>query len=58
MNDPRVVFVENLFEKNKIKPGPLEPYYINDSIYQDLATRKVRAQLSETRVANNIAVAN
>ena len=58
INDPRVEFVENLFEKNKIKPGPLEPYYIDNSIYQELATHKVRAQLSETRVPNTAAVAN
>jgi len=57
-NDPRVKFVENLFEKNKIKPGPLEPYYIKDSLYQDLATHRVRSQLSEHRVLNNIVVEN
>ena len=57
-NDPRVEFVENLFEKNKIKPVPLEPYYIDKSIYQELATLKVRSQLSETRVTNNITVSN
>jgi len=45
-NDPRVEFVEALYEKNKIKAGPLEPYYIDDSLYQNLATKKVRDQLS------------
>ena len=58
INDPRVTFVENLFEKNKIKPGPLEPYYIINSIYQELATHKVRSQLSETQVPNSVAVAS
>jgi radical SAM superfamily enzyme YgiQ (UPF0313 family) len=52
MNDPRVTFVENLFEKNKIKPGPLKPYYIKDSVYKSLATRKVRTQLSEHKIQN------
>ena len=45
-NDPRVEFVTNLYEKNKIKPGPPDPYYIEDSVYRALATKKVRAQLS------------
>jgi len=58
VNDPRVLFVENLFEKNKIKPRPLEPYYIKESIYKDLATLKVRAQLSENRIANTVNVQN
>ncbi len=51
-NDPRVQFVENLYEKNKIKPGPLEPYYIKESIYKSKATKKVRAQLSAHVVPN------
>ena len=46
-NDPRVEFVETLYEKNGIKPGPLEPYYIDDELYRKLATKKVRSQLSE-----------
>ena len=45
-NDPRVEFVETLYEKNKVKPGPLEPYYIDESLYKQLATKKVRSQLS------------
>jgi len=45
-NDPRVEFVETLYEKNKVKPGPLKPYYIKDSVYQELATKKIRSQLS------------
>ena len=45
-NDPRVEFVENLYEKNKVKPGPLKPYYVDESLYRDLATKKVRKQLS------------
>ena len=46
-NDPRVEFVETLYEKNGIKPGPLEPFYIDEKLYRELATKKVRAQLSE-----------
>jgi radical SAM superfamily enzyme YgiQ (UPF0313 family) len=46
-NDPRVEFVEALYEKNKVKPGPLEPYYIDEELYRQLATKKVRSQLSE-----------
>ena len=34
------------YEKNKIKAGPLEPYYIDDKLYNQLATKKVRSQLS------------
>ncbi len=45
-NDPRVEFVETLYEKNKVKPGPLEPYYIDHTSYKRLATKKVRSQLS------------
>ena len=45
-NDPRVEFVERLYEENKIKPGKLETYHINDSLYQKLKTTKIRAQLS------------
>jgi len=48
-NDPRVEFVEVLYEKNKIKAGPLEPYYIDDTLYQGLATKKIRSQLSVHR---------
>ncbi len=48
-NDPRVEFVETLYEKNKIKPGPLKPYYIDNALYQGLATKKVRSQLSVHR---------
>ena len=46
-NDPRVEFVETLYEKNGIKPGPLEPFYIDEELYRELATKKVRALLSE-----------
>jgi hypothetical protein len=51
-NDPRVEFVENLYEKNKVKPGPAEPYYLNEKVYDSLATKRVRSQLSikESRV--------
>ena len=45
-NDPRVEFVETLFEKNKVKPGPLKPYFIDDTLYEGLATKKIRSQLS------------
>jgi radical SAM superfamily enzyme YgiQ (UPF0313 family) len=45
-NDPRVEFVETLYEKNKVNPGPLEPYYIDEELYRELATKKVRSQLS------------
>ena len=45
--DPRVEYVEELYEKNEIKPGPLKPYFINEGTYQNLSTRKVRGQLSE-----------
>ena len=45
-NDPRVEFIETLYEKNKIKPGPAEPYYINEGIYRSLSTKQVRSQLS------------
>jgi len=45
-NDPRVEFVERLYEKNKIKPGKLTPYHINDSLYHKLKTTKIRTQLS------------
>ena len=34
------------YEKNKIKPGPAEPYYINEGIYRSLSTKQVRSQLS------------
>ena len=54
INDPRVIYVENLFEKNKIKHGPLEPYYIDEDVYKGLATYKVRNQLSENLVQNNV----
>jgi len=46
-NDPRVEFVEALYEKNKVKPGPLKPYHIDEELYEKLATKKVRSQLSE-----------
>ena len=45
-NDPRVEFIETLYEKNKIKPGPAEPYYINEGVYRSLSTKQVRSQLS------------
>jgi len=53
VNDPRVAFVENLYNKHKIKPGPLEPYYIDENVYNGLATLKVRDQLSENPIKNN-----
>ena len=56
-NDPRVQFVENLYEENKIKPGPLEPYYIKESIYKAKATKKVREQLSAHVVPNQAQLA-
>jgi radical SAM superfamily enzyme YgiQ (UPF0313 family) len=45
-NDPRVQFVERLYDEHKVKPGPLEPYNIDNSIYQKLKTTKIRSQLS------------
>jgi len=45
-NDPRVQFAERLYDEHKVKPGPLEPYYIDNSIYQQLKTTKIRSQLS------------
>ena len=51
-NDPRVEFVENLYEKNKIKPGPLKPYYLDDDVYKGLQTKKIRAQLSDHVIPN------
>ena len=36
----------NIKEKNKIKPGPIKPYYIDKFKYNSLATKKVRNQLS------------
>lgn len=47
-DDPRVEFVEALYEKNKVIPQPLEPYYINEATYQRLKTDKIREQLSNS----------
>jgi len=44
--DPRVHYVENLYEENKITAAPAEPYRIKDSIYHTLKTTKIRDQLS------------
>lgn len=44
--DPRVHYVTRIYEENKIKPGPADPYHIEDSIYHSLKTTKIRDQLS------------
>ncbi|KKN13252.1 hypothetical protein LCGC14_1008260 [marine sediment metagenome] len=46
-DDPRVEFVEDLYSKYKVKPGPLKPYYINKDMYLNMSTKKIRKQLSE-----------
>jgi radical SAM superfamily enzyme YgiQ (UPF0313 family) len=46
-DDPRCDYVGGLYEKNKINPSPMEPYYIDENVYKELATTKVRKQLSE-----------
>jgi radical SAM superfamily enzyme YgiQ (UPF0313 family) len=46
-DDPRCDYVGGLYEKNKINPSPMKPYYIDENVYKELATKKVRKQLSE-----------
>jgi len=45
-DDPRTEYVENLYETNKIRPYPLKPYYIDDTSYKRLSTKRIREQLS------------
>ena len=47
VNDPRCDYVARLYEENKITPSPMEPYYIKETVYTELATTKIRQQLSE-----------
>ena len=45
-DDPRTEYVKKLYETNKIRPYPLEPYYISDTSYRRLGTTRIREQLS------------
>ena len=45
-DDPRVEYTEMIYEENKVKAQEVEPYYITNSVYQDLKTKKIRSQLS------------
>ena len=35
-DDPRCDYVGGLYEKNKINPSPMEPYYIDENVYKEL----------------------
>ena len=43
--DPRVDYVEELYEKHGVKAGKTKPYYIDPDAYENLRTKKVRKQL-------------
>ena len=44
--DPRVDYVEELYEKHHVKAGKTKPYYIDSDTYEKLRTKKLRKQLS------------
>jgi radical SAM superfamily enzyme YgiQ (UPF0313 family) len=46
-SDPRVEYIESLYEKHGVKAGKAEPYYIPNQVYNKLKTTKIRNQLSE-----------
>jgi len=46
-NDPRVEYMENLYEENNINLKKADPYYIPQTVYDKLKTTKIRKQLSE-----------
>jgi len=45
-DDPRIDFIERLYEKNGITACPLEPYNISTETYDGLRTKGLRDQLS------------